>query len=138
MDGKDSGLSADTLNQLKALDDLYDAETHGARVSLSQSTEWLKGKEPLAITPMFSELKVTLFINRWQEVAWMAHRLLPLVQPAGIRLAPEWAAKWEALDESFETSVMSITKQLGKPIGAAFCEFIHTKFPFTSKSVFPK
>ena len=138
MDGKNSGLSTATLDLLRTLDELYDAETHGARLSLSQSTGWLKGKEPLAVVPKFLEFKASIFINRYLEVAWMAHRLLPLVQPPGLRLALEWAAKWETIDESFGIAVMSVTKQLGKPIGGAVCEFVRVKFPFTSKSEFPK
>ncbi|MEI9898911.1 MAG: nucleotidyl transferase AbiEii/AbiGii toxin family protein [Hyphomicrobium sp.] len=136
MDGKDSGLTPATLDLLKELDDLYDAETHGARVSLSQSLGWLKGTEPLRVTPSFSETRVSLFINRYLETAWMLHRLLPSVQLTGLTFAPDWAAKWATIDESFEVAVMSVTKQLGKQIGAAVCEFVKAKFPFDSSRQF--
>jgi hypothetical protein len=64
MDGQGAGLSAETVKLLKTLDDLYDAETHGARLSTAQSVGWLKGVEPLAVVPTFLEMKASLFINR--------------------------------------------------------------------------
>jgi hypothetical protein len=67
----------------------------------------------------------------------MIHRLLPLIQPPGIKFAPEWGAAWRILNDSFELTVMSLTRSLGKPIGAAICEFVHAKFPFIETSHFP-
>jgi hypothetical protein len=137
MDGQGSSLGAQTIAHLKALDDLYDTETHGARLSAAQSAGWLKGTEPLPVSPVFSEFKASIFINRFCEVGWMVHRLIPLIQPPGIMFAPEWSSAWRVIDESFEITVTSLTKSLGKPVGAAVCEFVRAKFPFSDTSTFP-
>jgi hypothetical protein len=138
IDGKDSGLSADTIALLKTLNDLYDEETHASLLSRAQSLGWFKGSEPLLVTPAFSELKISIFINRHLEIAWMAHRLLPLIQLDGLLLTKDWSAKWTSIDQSFERAVMSITVQLEKPVGASVCEFVKSKFPFAGTSTFPK
>lgn len=78
-----------------------------------------------------------MFMNRFCEVSWMAHRLIPLVQPPDIPLPDAWKEKWRLIDESFEQSVDSLTKQLGKDIGAAIVELVKAKFPFHSQSAFP-
>jgi hypothetical protein len=137
MDGRDSGLSSDTQSILQTFGEIYDAETHGGQVSQSYTFNWLKGSEPLPVAPSFSERKASLFLNRHIEVAWMAHRLLPSLQFPGHHLAFAWATKWDAIDDSFRVMSMAATEQLGKPFGAAVCEFVRSKFPFDSKAEFP-
>jgi hypothetical protein len=100
MDGKDSGLSAVALDLLRILDEMYGAETHGPRISLSQSTEWFKGKQPLTVTPAFSEFKASIFINCYLEVAGWHTGLLPLIQPPNLHFEGKWASKWETINGS--------------------------------------
>jgi hypothetical protein len=45
--------------------------------------------------------------------------------------------KWLIIDESFEIAVESLTIEAGKKIGAAMVEFVSSKFPFNTESVFP-
>ncbi len=137
MTGRDSGLSQAIIDELAKWDSLFEYETHGARLSLTQAHGWLKGTEPLPVLPKFSEQACSMFINRCCEVAWMTHRLVPMVQPAGVPLPDSWREKWKLIDESFEICVHSLTEQLGKKIGAAIVELVKTKFPFNDHSAFP-
>lgn len=137
MTGDQSGLSEKTLHELAKWDALFDFETHGARLSLTQAMDWIKGKAPLAILPRFDEMPFAMFMNRFSEVGWMAHRLIPLVQLQDVPFPDAWKEKWWLIDESFELSVDSLTKQLGKDIGVAIVEFVKAKFPFDSGSPFP-
>lgn len=42
-----------------------------------------------------------MFANRYNEVSWMFHRLLPNLQIGDEGFGNKWAAKWNVLDESF-------------------------------------
>lgn len=137
MTGDQSGLSPQALLDIAEWDAMFDYETHGARLSLTQAMGWMKGTAPLPIFPIFDESAIAMFMNRFCEVGWMTHRLIPLVQPPGIPLSDVWREKWRVIDESFEQSIESLTKQLGKTIGAAIVEFVKTKFPFNEQSSFP-
>lgn len=137
MTGSQSGLSKQTLDELAQWDALFDYETHGARLSLTHAQGWLRGTEPLPVLPKFVDSAFAMFMNRFAEVGWMAHRLTPLVQPPGTPLSDRWREKWRIVDESFEITVDSLTKQLGKNIGAAIVEFVKSKFPFNDQSHFP-
>jgi len=78
-----------------------------------------------------------MFMNRFCEVGWMLHRIVPMLQPPDAALSAAWVDKWQILDESFEQAVHSLTEQCGKAIGAAIVELVKSKFPFAGKSVFP-
>jgi hypothetical protein len=130
-------MSQETIDELSVLDVMFDWETHGARLSMASAVTWLKGREPLAVVPEFVEQSFALFMNRYCEVAWMVHRLLPLLQPPTVVLSDVWKEKWRTVDQAFETVVHSVTVQLGKPIGAAMVELVRTKFPFDESSSFP-
>lgn len=137
MTGDQSGLSLDTIAELGKWDALFDYETHGARLSLTQAMEWIRKIAPLSVLPKFDESAFAMFMNRFCEVGWMTHRLVPAVQPPGVPLSDEWGGKWRVIDESFEISVEALTQQLGKRIGAAIVEFVKVKFPFNEHSAFP-
>lgn len=137
MTGDQSGLSVQAVQDIAEWDAMFDFETHGARLSLTQAMGWMKGAAPLPIFPMFDESAIAMFMNRFNEVGWMTHRLIPLVQPPGVLLPDTWREKWRVIDESFEQAVESLTKQLGKTIGATIVEFVKTKFPFNEQSCFP-
>jgi hypothetical protein len=137
MTGDQSGLSPKTLGELGIWDALFDFEVHGGRLTLAASMGWLQGREPMPIVPKFEEKHFTMFLNRYCEIAWMLHRLIPAMQPPEIPLPAEWAEKWRILDESFEATSDALTEQVGKAIGAAIVELVKTKFPFNANSVFP-
>jgi hypothetical protein len=97
----------------------------------------MKGVEPLPVLPRFEAMQFAMFMNRYCEVGWMAHRLIPMLQPPGVLLPSAWRDKWQVIDESFELTVNSLTHQLGKKIGTAIVELVKAKFPFNEHSAFP-
>lgn len=136
MTGHQSGLTASTVTELEQWDSLFDLETHGARLSATNAMNWMKGQGGLPVLPRFDESAFAMFMNRYTEVGWMLHRLIPLLQPPDVPLSDAWKEKWQILDESFEQIVHSLTTQLGKPIGSAVVEFVNAKFPFSPETVF--
>jgi len=134
MTGDQSGLSKSTIDELVQWDALFDYETHGARLSMSHSVGWLNGTDPLPVLPTFNKPAFTMFMNRFCEVGWMAHRLVPLVQPPSVPLSDTWRNNWRIIDESFEIIVDGLTKELGKKIGGAIVEFVKAKFDALVKS----
>ena len=136
MTGEASGLSAETASQLAKWDVLFDHETHGGLLSRAFSADWLRGTQPLPVMPQFLEDRYAMYLNRYCEIAWMVHRLLPLIQPRGIPLGADWKSKWRTLDESFLETAKALTVQMGKPIGAAIVELVEMKFPFNADATF--
>ncbi|MBS0251583.1 MAG: hypothetical protein JSR78_11040, partial [Proteobacteria bacterium] len=137
MTGEESNLSTSARSEFAKLNDMYDWETHGGRLSLTQAIDWMKGQSSLSVVPEFSEKSVALFFNRYSEVGWMAHRLLPCLRPKGTDTNEKWNEKWRTIDDAFSAHVMSLTTQLKKPVGAAVAEFINAKFAFGAHSHFP-
>jgi hypothetical protein len=137
MTGNHSGLSKETIKQLTKYDALFDFEVHGSRLSLAADIGWIKGDSPLPILPIFNIKKASMFINRYCEVGWMTHRLIPAIQPSGVLLPKDWEDKWKVLDNSFQIVVAALTKECDKKIGEAFIEFMNVKFPFNPKYTFP-
>ena len=137
MTGKDSGLTQETIDELAVWDSLFDFEIHGAHLSLAGTQNWMKGHEPLPVVPRFDETQFSMFLNRYCEVGWMVHRLIPALQLPDMPFPADWAEKWRTIDDSFEITVHSLTKQLGKKIGAAMVELVREKFPFNERSFFP-
>jgi hypothetical protein len=135
--GQQSGLSLTTIEELSKWDALFDYETHGARLSLASAMEWIKGRGPLSVLPQFDARDFGIFLNRYCEIAWMAHRLLPLIQAVEAPLPEKWKQKWRVVDDSFRITVEALTDQSGKKIGAAMVEFVNSKFPFGADSAFP-
>jgi len=136
MTGKQSGLSETTLDELSKWDVLFDDETHGGLLSRAYSADWLRGKQRLPILPRFEEMPFGNFMNRYCEIAWMVHRLLPLVQFSSHSLAEEWKGKWKTIDECFYSTADALAVQNGKAIGRAIIELVTTKLPFDENSTF--
>jgi hypothetical protein len=137
MSGSKSSLSQATIDELAVWDKLFNYEVHGGRLSLANAQGFMRGQERLPIFPQFRERDFAMFMNRYCEIAWMTHRLIPLVQPPAIPLDQQWKGKWHLIDESFGIVASSLTKENGKAIGAAIVEYVNTKYPFTADSVFP-
>ncbi|MCW5575246.1 MAG: hypothetical protein KIT13_04050 [Burkholderiales bacterium] len=136
MSGAKSGLSSEVIARLRHWDDMFDYEIHGLKFSSLEAMDWLKGDGGLSILPTFSLDGATMYVNRYAEVAWMLHRLIPLLQLRPFSLSKDWAEKWQALDNSF----MSFSKSMagiGRPIGLAIIELVTKKFPFDASSHFP-
>ena len=106
-------------------------------VSLADSLAFMKSQRPLHVLPKFVPETYALFMNRFTEVAWTVHRLLPAIQPLEAPMPKEWAERWTLVDESFEIAVPALSKDLGKKVGDAYADFVKMKFPFTPSMVFP-
>jgi hypothetical protein len=130
MVGEESGLQPRTQEELAKWEGLLHAEIHGARLSLAMGLDFLKGKTALTFGPTRGDDQAAMLLNRWCEVAWMIHRLMPTLQLVGYPFPEDWRNKWRVLDESFVPIVQSLSTQLGKPIGDAMVDFVHAKFPF--------
>jgi hypothetical protein len=137
MTGSKSGLSEQTIAELERLNALFDFETHGSHLSLTHAKDWMKGTKPLPLTPKFEERAFALFMNRFCEIAWMMHRLLPMIQPKEWQFAEDWKEKWRIIDDSFKYLVRSLTSENKLPVGSAVVEFVETKFPFNENTGFP-
>jgi hypothetical protein len=134
--GSASGLSPSTIQWLGKWNAMFDYEVHGARLSMSQSLDWIRGEGSLLVSPVFNENSFSVFMNRHAEVAWMIHRMLPLLRTTHWKLSTLWAEKWRILDDAYRRTVEALTLELGKPIGMAVSEFIRAKFPFDENSFF--
>jgi hypothetical protein len=137
MSGAKSGLSQSTIDELAHWDQMFDFEVHGGRLSFANAQDFMKGQGSLPVHPEFSQRAFAMFMNRYCEIAWMTHRLIPLIQPPGVPLDKQWKEKWRVIDENFSLVSNALTKDIGKPIGAAIVEYVTIKFPFSADSEFP-
>lgn len=134
MTGRSSGLDAAIASELQKIDQMFDWETHGQRLTATESIDWFNRKGPLHFLPRFDESSFAPFMNRYLETMWLVHRLLPFVRPPNGPLPEDWRDNWTILDESLETCAFSLTAQFDKPIGRAIVEFVKAKFPFDATS----
>jgi hypothetical protein len=137
MSGATSGLTQSTIDELALWDRLFDFEVHGGRLSFANAQDFMKGKDSLPVHPQFRQTSFAMFMNRYCEIGWMAHRLIPLIQPPGVPFDNLWKEKWRVIDESFALASASLSKETGKPIGAAIVEYVNAKFPFNADTEFP-
>lgn len=137
MVGERSGLSQTTIDEMAHWDRMFDFEVHGARLSFANAQDFMKGQGALPVHPQFSQRNFAIFMNRYCDIGWMTHRLMPLIQPPGLAFDGQWKEKWRVIDESFSLVSISLSKNVGKPIGAAIVEYVTTKFPFNADSEFP-
>lgn len=137
MQGEASGLSDVARADLRKLNFLFDFETHGARLSLARAMNWMKGAGTLDLAPEFDAARFAMFMNRYCEVAWMTHRMLPLLQPPEAPLSEQWRNRWSALDESFQLTVEALSEGGKKTVGKSLVEFVTSKFPFDAGNTFP-
>jgi hypothetical protein len=137
MTGQDSGMSAETIKNLKLWNDIFDSEVHGARFSHSIALGWIQGKERLPVHPEYRVQFAALYGNRLCEIAWVAHRLLPLLQHSAFRFPREWVDKWRILDSRFEQQLLFLAGQQEIKLSLAIIEFVKTKLPFNESTLYP-
>jgi hypothetical protein len=137
MIGKESGLSGSTIELLAKLRNVYNYEVHGSRMSMTDCLDWLRGEASLPIVTHFNSKNCGLFINRYCEVCWLIHRLVPNLQYKKMLLDMQWKSKWAIIDDSFSFLETAIAEECGKPMGDALKEFVKEKFPFNADSFFP-
>lgn len=136
--GDTSRLSEQVKREIISWRRSFNFETHGSRFSLAATKGWLEGREPLSVVPRFDGKDFSIYMNSYVQVAWMAHRLLPFLQPPELPLSEEWRGRWGEIDGYFRHFVESTSVDLGRKIGEAFSEFVTSKFPFQATNTFPR
>lgn len=131
---KASGLGDVARHELEKLNKLYDFETHGQRMTATAAMAWMRGEKPLNFLPHYNQMNYALFMNRFCEVSWMYHRLVPLMLPSDVPVGGNWSDRWSKLDACFCQVVAAMTVDLGKAVGDAVVELITKKFPFGADS----
>lgn len=133
--GASSGFSEDDIFELERWADLFDREVHGSFLSSSIfALDWVQGQEMLHFLHADESME-GMFANRYNEVSWMFHRLLPNLQIGETGFGQEWAEKWNILDESLWQMEHGLgAGQLGKKIADSFIRFIDLKFPFDAST----
>ena len=112
--------------------ELFDMENHGSSMSAAAATQtWHIDRTPLVLVNTDDlSLKVS-YINRFCEVSWMFHRLLPNLQTPASRFDGDWKRHWDILDHSFWQTQIGM-KDIGKKIGEAIIQLVGSRFPFSS------
>lgn len=138
MIGMDSGLPADTREKLALLDDMFDLEVHGARFSHATAAGWVVGTDPLLpLVPEYQSHLTGLYEIRQSEIAWMAHRLLPLLQHSALTFPDAWKDSWRILDCGFEAHVRRLTDRQESKSEIPTVAFVKCKFPFGENTRYP-
>lgn len=135
--GHESGLSPTTRKMLDMLNDLFDFEVHGARLSFATAAEWVQGEGVLHVYPEYNETPANLFANRLSEVTWPFLRLLPLLQHSALVFPPLWATQWRILDGRFEDLLQEIAEHQTDKLSLAVIELVEAKLPFSDSSRYP-
>lgn len=139
MSGDASGLTEKTRKEIQQWANLFDYEIHGSRLSKTEQFGWFKGEEAVPnLLPRRLGSSDSMMFNRYNELAWMLLRLLPMLQIDPFEFTPRWKQEWGALESWLSGAVNSLTDELGKPVGAAISELVNTKFPFNPESAFPR
>jgi hypothetical protein len=131
--GGSSSLSEEDIFELDRWAELFDREVHGSFLSSSiVAFDWVQGQEMLHFLHADENME-GMFANRYNEVSWMFHGLLPNLQIGEFGFGREWAEKWNVLDESFWQMEHGLgAGQIGKKIADTFIRFIDLKFPFNT------
>jgi hypothetical protein len=134
--GAKSGLPPEQVAELRLWENLFHYEVHGALLTtVTEGKDWLEGRAPLSIGPVFNETAAAMYMNRTDEIGWMLVRTLPFLQLKPRAFGEDWAQKWAVLDESFRWSVLSLDK-LGKPIARAMVALLDAKFSFSADTAY--
>jgi hypothetical protein len=132
----ESGLPKDCRQELELWENLFHVEVHGSRLSIAYEFEdWIKGKTHLPIIPKPTLDKVSMYLNRSNEIGWMVLRTLPLLQLSAGAFGPEWSKKWNVLDDSFRGAVERL-EQAGEKIASAIIYLIESKFSFQPEETY--
>lgn len=126
----ESGLPKDCRQELELWENLFHVEVHGSRLNIAYEFEdWIKGKTDLPIIPNPTLDKVSMYLNRSNEIGWMLLKTLPLLQLSSGAFGTDWSKKWKVLDESFQVAIEGL-EQAGKKFASAIICLIESKFSF--------
>lgn len=115
-------LSTEARQALKYWNDFFDDETHGGFLSRLFATDYLMGNGLLPVTPHFAHGEFMQFAHFYLEFTWLVHRLIPLIQQPHAYFAPDWATKWQLIDNHFCKINSALSFGSHEPIGKALEE----------------
>lgn len=136
--GKASGFTQAERKQLFRWNDLFHTEVHGGRLTFAlEGDAWLQGKGPLPLVPEVSEKEgsLAMFMNRFEETAWLTLRCLCYLQSAVYPFSAPWRDRWHILDDSLRVLHEDAVKS-GRAVAAEFVELVHRKFSYTPEQTF--
>lgn len=125
-----SGLSEETLSELRRWEQLFHLEVHGSMLTRASIVKQITDHKGFSLWPIPETLAAAMYMCRVCEVAWMLTRTLPLLQTDARAFGEEWVHKWNVLDDSFRYDIEAFGKT-GKQIAYAIIELVERKFPFT-------
>lgn len=130
--GSNSGFSADQQEMLESWTQLFHLEIHGSRLTFALDLgNWLEVGGSLPLTPTAPDGRpAAVYLTRFEEVAWMTTRLLPLLQIKPGEFGDNWEKRWRVLDESFEQALGGRNGSAGE-FAQIVCELLTRKFPFS-------
>jgi hypothetical protein len=124
-----SHLQEDHLRELHRWEQMFHQEVHGARLSSSLAgIPWIRGESSLPLLPEPETQAIAMYLNCSHEIAWMLLRTFPFLQKANA-FGPQWAAKWEVLDDSFRPARGAL-EEMGQKSASAIIHLIDSKFRF--------
>lgn len=127
--GKGSGLPQNVQEDLRRWTRMFNDEVHGSwHMFTFESEIWNEGG-PLPLGPHKALASMVLYLNRFSEVGWCAHRALPFLQPPGDGFEASWRKKWELLDEYFRAFLQSLVDQ-EKEMIPSIIRLVDEKFAF--------
>lgn len=138
MIGKTSGFTDGERKQLFRWNDMFHTEVHGGRLTFAlEGGRWLEGKGPLPLVPDASEKEgsVAMFVNRFEETAWLTLRCLCYLQSADYPFSERWRARWQILDDSLRI-VHEEAVRSGRAVAAEFLRLVDTKFAYSPAQTF--
>lgn len=135
---KQSGFSAEVQEQLIRWNEMFHQEVHGGRLTFAvEGSDWLFGSAPLPVFPFASDKATSLgmFINRFEEVAWMLLRSICYLQPRIMPFVDEWRTKWNILDDSLRM-VHEDAVKINRVGASEIIELVRVKFDFSPEEAF--
>jgi hypothetical protein len=130
-----SGFEESVRQHLQTWEGFFNLEVHNSRLTMaSEFGPWLMGKAHLSIGPEPNNRTIAAYVNRASEVFWMIHRTLPFLQLRENAFGPQWAARWEALDKSFDYNEADLSKTV--PLAKSVALFVTTKLSFDPSTIY--
>lgn len=125
-------------DELEILRDLFNREVHSSKLTYAnQLIPWVKGMRSPSLGPIDDDEDqgLIMYMNRFAEIGWMHHRLLPLLQFNNNSFDTDWKDKWIIIDESFHFLVKSLSES-GLLIADAIIKLLDTEFNFNPSHSF--
>ncbi|MDP9178972.1 MAG: hypothetical protein M3O61_14940 [Gemmatimonadota bacterium] len=135
--GSTSGFDPAIQAKLENWNSLFHAEVHGSNLSFALDLKgWLasRGALPYATTTLHPTA-AAMFVNRFEEAAWMMLRTLPFLQLSPSMFGDEWSKRWQVLNESLLESTKS-RPQPASLFAELVIKLVDAKFSFVPDQLY--